>query len=494
MTFILVLAFEIIGGYAVLLVQGVSDNSLLNLWTPNLATGLFAHEASHVFTNLMNTSIAFSLLAQVGWIGVVASAVFLRPKASVTVPSRRPRVTPSTTQPRTISFDEVGFYCAHLRLCAYWALGAVLLTLSLFAIELLYVTRHGLSFLPDVYPLLWTLTQLIPAAALTLMALLSTRAWEWSLRHNDDANTCLEWPLLLCETLEASLLLPTSNAISKLDKTFNLCGSGRRDPVGAVFIEGVKLLCALAAFAVLLCLLLVLPLLCTLSLVPICAVFAAETALTFIGGGGLPRCLWSCATLPCRLVMRAFCCFRGGRRRSAATWRGGEGVRPLIYNNDHSSAADPVPVGTVIPPEAPGSSATTTAGVVAAACRAKKKGKAAKQPRHTGADGGGGGGGGSSSACNGGTAREATTTATTPNLYPSPMRPPDVAPAPGGGSRTAPRDSVSNMCVICMDKPQDHILNPCGHAVYCGECAQTCIANGCSMCRQPCTSVLKIYR
>jgi predicted nucleic acid-binding Zn-ribbon protein len=49
----------------------------------------------------------------------------------------------------------------------------------------------------------------------------------------------------------------------------------------------------------------------------------------------------------------------------------------------------------------------------------------------------------------------------------------------------------ANFCIICMERPSDVAVVPCGHFCLCEECAAKC--NNCPICRTEKESLLKIY-
>ena len=48
-------------------------------------------------------------------------------------------------------------------------------------------------------------------------------------------------------------------------------------------------------------------------------------------------------------------------------------------------------------------------------------------------------------------------------------------------------------CVVCKDKPKECAFVPCGHMVTCARCAALVEADGCPVCRQEISMVLKIF-
>jgi len=56
----------------------------------------------------------------------------------------------------------------------------------------------------------------------------------------------------------------------------------------------------------------------------------------------------------------------------------------------------------------------------------------------------------------------------------------------------------SRICIICMDKNRDVVLNPCGHVLCCDECAKNIFSKSimyevkCPLCRRKCTSYVKM--
>jgi hypothetical protein len=49
----------------------------------------------------------------------------------------------------------------------------------------------------------------------------------------------------------------------------------------------------------------------------------------------------------------------------------------------------------------------------------------------------------------------------------------------------------ANSCIVCMERPSDVAVVPCGHFCLCEECAAKC--NNCPICRGPKGSLLKIF-
>ncbi|CAD8065086.1 unnamed protein product [Paramecium sonneborni] len=48
-------------------------------------------------------------------------------------------------------------------------------------------------------------------------------------------------------------------------------------------------------------------------------------------------------------------------------------------------------------------------------------------------------------------------------------------------------------CQICFEKDKEYVAIPCGHYIYCKECKEL-IKKDCLICRNPITSVMKIYQ
>lgn len=65
-------------------------------------------------------------------------------------------------------------------------------------------------------------------------------------------------------------------------------------------------------------------------------------------------------------------------------------------------------------------------------------------------------------------------------------------------SSTGNEDSKEDgQCVVCMDRPADSAVIPCGHMCACDSCLRAVQASAmpqCPMCRGPVTSVIRIYR
>ena len=61
---------------------------------------------------------------------------------------------------------------------------------------------------------------------------------------------------------------------------------------------------------------------------------------------------------------------------------------------------------------------------------------------------------------------------------------------------TKKESNEDSACIVCMEKPQEYILVPCGHAQYCEECAKQLRSGqlGCAVCRLPIERVIKVYR
>lgn len=51
--------------------------------------------------------------------------------------------------------------------------------------------------------------------------------------------------------------------------------------------------------------------------------------------------------------------------------------------------------------------------------------------------------------------------------------------------------SMSKECVVCLDAPSTVLLNPCGHAQFCGKCAS--VLKICPVCRSNVLSVIKVF-
>jgi hypothetical protein len=48
------------------------------------------------------------------------------------------------------------------------------------------------------------------------------------------------------------------------------------------------------------------------------------------------------------------------------------------------------------------------------------------------------------------------------------------------------------VCIVCMEKPQTHVLDPCGHQQMCGVCAQNC--KTCPTCTTPIVKAIHVYK
>ncbi|CAK76885.1 unnamed protein product (macronuclear) [Paramecium tetraurelia] len=58
-----------------------------------------------------------------------------------------------------------------------------------------------------------------------------------------------------------------------------------------------------------------------------------------------------------------------------------------------------------------------------------------------------------------------------------------------------PEIQQDTCCIICMDREITHALIPCGHQKYCEQCALMSInLQKCSICQQPITGSMKIFR
>jgi hypothetical protein len=56
----------------------------------------------------------------------------------------------------------------------------------------------------------------------------------------------------------------------------------------------------------------------------------------------------------------------------------------------------------------------------------------------------------------------------------------------------ARREKKENECGVCMERPKDHVLVPCGHQVVCGECIKK--IDSCPICRQAIVSSVKVFK
>jgi len=55
-------------------------------------------------------------------------------------------------------------------------------------------------------------------------------------------------------------------------------------------------------------------------------------------------------------------------------------------------------------------------------------------------------------------------------------------------------DRKKETCVICLINSRSHVLIPCGHKLFCGECAGGLLVSKiCPMCRTPIQSILKVF-
>ena len=62
------------------------------------------------------------------------------------------------------------------------------------------------------------------------------------------------------------------------------------------------------------------------------------------------------------------------------------------------------------------------------------------------------------------------------------------------GAQTAPAaDHDADLCVICIDDQQTHVLIPCGHKCVCGVCAERRVGEPCPLCRTVCTFATRVY-
>ncbi len=49
-------------------------------------------------------------------------------------------------------------------------------------------------------------------------------------------------------------------------------------------------------------------------------------------------------------------------------------------------------------------------------------------------------------------------------------------------------------CVVCLDKPKDHVVMPCMHMCLCEDCAKDFGAkNNCPMCSKKVRKVMRIF-
>lgn len=62
-----------------------------------------------------------------------------------------------------------------------------------------------------------------------------------------------------------------------------------------------------------------------------------------------------------------------------------------------------------------------------------------------------------------------------------------------GAVGSAPRRSRVRRpaCIVCMARPQEVAIDPCGHVSMCGNCSQA--VRNCPMCRGPISKVLRVY-
>jgi len=73
-------------------------------------------------------------------------------------------------------------------------------------------------------------------------------------------------------------------------------------------------------------------------------------------------------------------------------------------------------------------------------------------------------------------------------------RPPEepLKPAAGTQSREQAPPHENAHCSICLIRPSDHLLVPCGHLGFCGQCIQR-IDDTCPFCRAGVESKIKVY-
>ena len=49
-------------------------------------------------------------------------------------------------------------------------------------------------------------------------------------------------------------------------------------------------------------------------------------------------------------------------------------------------------------------------------------------------------------------------------------------------------------CTICLDKPVDSIMIPCGHMAVCAGCSEDLRDKKCPICNKPNIQVFRVYR
>ena len=73
-----------------------------------------------------------------------------------------------------------------------------------------------------------------------------------------------------------------------------------------------------------------------------------------------------------------------------------------------------------------------------------------------------------------------------------------IEPQPSTSDRSPPsrtEDSdESNLCVVCMEEANTHILVPCGHQCVCAACSQIIGNTMCPVCREPVQMAMKVYK
>jgi hypothetical protein len=56
----------------------------------------------------------------------------------------------------------------------------------------------------------------------------------------------------------------------------------------------------------------------------------------------------------------------------------------------------------------------------------------------------------------------------------------------------SPRFTDPAECCICMERPKDHILDPCGHR-FCGTCADQLTQKKCPVCKLSFNKKIRIF-
>jgi SNF2 family DNA or RNA helicase len=65
---------------------------------------------------------------------------------------------------------------------------------------------------------------------------------------------------------------------------------------------------------------------------------------------------------------------------------------------------------------------------------------------------------------------------------------------PGVGARSPEPNAENSICVVCMERPRDALLLPCGHVYTCMECVSQFRQRTCPICRAPIQRVIRADR